>query len=117
MHAHVLVLVHDTYHIANAGNERTVQPLPPPIAKVSDSIMISQVLGHSQRMAVCQYGNTTILVVATVVWEIFVVKKFRVTIFRELNFRFRGHSRKFITVHRQNLSCTNTSTAVGQVKY
>ena len=27
----------------------------------------------------------------TVVWEIFVVKKIRVTIFRELNFRFRGH--------------------------
>ena len=53
--------------------------------------MISQVLGHSQRMAVCQYGNATILVVATVVWEIFVVKKIRVTIFRELNFRFRGH--------------------------
>ena len=31
------------------------------------------------------------------------VKKFHVTIiFRELNFRFRGHPRKFITVHREN---------------
>ena len=34
---------------------------------------------------------------STVVWEIFVVKKFRVTIFRKLNVRFRGHPRKFIT--------------------
>ena len=33
------------------------------------------------------------------------VKKVRVTIFRELNFRFRDHPRKFITVHRENLSC------------
>ena len=38
------------------------------------------------------------------------VKRFRVTIFRELNFRFRGHPRKFSAVHRENLSCTKTST-------
>ena len=32
-----------------------------------------------------------------------------VTIFRELNFRFWGHPRKFSTV-RDNLSCTKMST-------
>ena len=37
-------------------------------------------------------------------------KKFRVTTLRELNFRFRGHPRKFITVHRENLAFTKTST-------
>ena len=48
--------------------------------------------------------NKTII---TVVWEIFVVKYFRVTIFRELIFRFRGHPRnlsqgKFI-VHEDKM--------------
>ena len=38
------------------------------------------------------------------------VKKIHVTIFRELNFRFRGHPRKFSTVHRENLLGTKTST-------
>ena len=45
---------------------------------------------------------TSIFIPSTVVWEIFVVKHFRVTIFRELNFRFRGHPRKFI-VHEDKM--------------